>query len=81
MQREINQEACPTSEQKEDSNLGKKQKYQPVKAVPPGARRVEQRLTTQASAAGKKVVKKPTGKENLPDRPAAKKSKVMSYYT
>ena len=75
-QREIKQETSGTLEQKQDLNLAKKQKSQPVKAASSGPRRVEQRLTTQTSVAGKKVVKKPTGKENLPEKLVEKKTKV-----
>lgn len=56
----------------------KKQKSQPVKPTPSGARRVEPRVTTRPSITAKKPANKNTGKENLPEKVTAKKGKVMS---
>ena len=75
-QREITQETSGTLEPKQDLNLAKKQISRPVKAASSGPRRVEQRLTTQTSVAGKKRAKKLTGKENLPEKLVEKKTKV-----
>ena len=78
-QREIDQEAKGISQQNEDTNGLKKQKSQPVKATPYAARRIEQKGTTRpASITGKKAVNKTTGKENVPEKIAAKKGKVSS---
>lgn len=55
----------------------KKQKPQPFKAPPHVARRIEQKGTTRpGSITGKKAVNKTTGKENVLEKMAAKKSKV-----
>lgn len=57
----------------------KKQKSQPVKATPYAARRIELKGTTRpGTITGKKAVNKTTGKENMPEKMAAKKGKVSS---
>lgn len=57
----------------------KKQKSQPVKATPYAARRIELKGTTRpGTITGKKAVNKTTGKENVPEKMAAKKGKVSS---
>lgn len=75
VEREIDQETSSTTKQKEETILAKKQKSQPVKPVPSGTRKVEQRLSAQPSNVGKKTLKKPTGKENLPEKLTSKKRK------
>jgi len=76
VQREIDQEAKGISQQNEDTNALKKQKSQPVKATPYAARRIEPKGTTRpGSITGKKAVSKTTGKENVPEKMAAKKGK------
>lgn len=76
-QREIDQEAKGISQQNEDTNALKKQKSQSVKATPYAARRIEPKGTTRpGSITGKKAVSKTSGKENVPEKMAAKKGKV-----
>lgn len=78
-QREIDQEAKGTSQQNEDKKALKKPKSQSVKATPYATRKIEQKGTTRpGSITGKTTVSQTTGKENVPEKIAAKKGKVSS---